>query len=64
MFPSRASYATPKRIGFVGRLSSEKSIGLALTAFSLLLPLHPHSQLHIFGSGFLVSPPSLPPLIQ
>lgn len=49
----RANYDTPKVIGFMGRLSSEKSIGLALLALQLVLALHPHTTLRVIGTGFM-----------
>ena len=43
----------PKVIGMVARLSSEKSQGLLVHAFTHVLREHPTASLHLIGSGFL-----------
>lgn len=49
----RGSLDGVKTIGFVGRLSSEKSVGLALHAMQHLVSKFPSVRLAIMGSGFL-----------
>lgn len=41
-------------IGFVGRLSSEKSIGLLMRAFHDVHNDHPQTELRLMGAGFLL----------
>ncbi len=48
-----SSHTTAKYIGFIGRLSSEKSVGLLLHAMVQVHAAYPLARLQVLGTGFL-----------
>lgn len=48
------SHTVAKVIGFIGRVSSEKGVGLAMNAFRRVLDVYPNARFRVIGTGFLV----------